>query len=170
MKVYIATSGEYSDYHISAVFTDREKANRYANLLNASSRWSGDMVCVEDYDTDDVTLGNANDPILVYGRVDIEDEEIHVISVEEFEGSKDKDKFINGNSFYVDITTHVGVPEIICEVIPRVNEEEDVFKARMQKIIVDTWYQYKAEHPTEVAKLIEKVESNNRYWETHRLF
>lgn len=32
MKVYVVTSGSYSDYHIDAVFTDHNKARRYANL------------------------------------------------------------------------------------------------------------------------------------------
>ena len=32
MKIYLVTEGEYSDYHIEAVFTDREKAFAYAIL------------------------------------------------------------------------------------------------------------------------------------------
>ena len=29
MKVYVVTSGEYSDYHIDAIFLDRQKALQY---------------------------------------------------------------------------------------------------------------------------------------------
>ena len=31
MNVYVVTAGEYSDYHIVAVFSTREKAERFAN-------------------------------------------------------------------------------------------------------------------------------------------
>jgi hypothetical protein len=35
MKVYVVTSGCYSDYGIEAVFSDREAASRYCKLRNA---------------------------------------------------------------------------------------------------------------------------------------
>ena len=44
MKVYIVTSGCYSDYHIEAVFTDKEKAKRYANFNSDRG--------IETYETD----------------------------------------------------------------------------------------------------------------------
>lgn len=34
MKIYIVTAGEYSDYHICKVFTDKEKAEKYVALQN----------------------------------------------------------------------------------------------------------------------------------------
>lgn len=47
MKVYIVTSGIYSDYRIERVFLDKNKASEYAE-------WSGsDHVTVEEYDTSD---------------------------------------------------------------------------------------------------------------------
>lgn len=46
MKIYIVTSGSYSDYGIDAVFTDKEKAEHYAE-------WKYDAR-VEIYDTDEV--------------------------------------------------------------------------------------------------------------------
>ena len=42
MKVYVVTSGEYSDYHIDAVFDSREAAEVYCAL--------GHGEYVEDYD------------------------------------------------------------------------------------------------------------------------
>lgn len=45
MKVYIVTAGRYSDYHIKAVFTDEEKARKYANF--SSDRY------IETYETDE---------------------------------------------------------------------------------------------------------------------
>ena len=44
MKVYVVTSGEYSNYHIDAIFTDEKIANQYANLDSDRN--------VEEYETD----------------------------------------------------------------------------------------------------------------------
>lgn len=49
-KVYVVTSGEYSDYHIIGVTMDEEKAHRIADLL--SNNYS-DEAYVEEYDTDE---------------------------------------------------------------------------------------------------------------------
>lgn len=43
MKIYVVTDGEYSEYHIEAVFTDKAKAERYAEVYAAK---------VEEYDSD----------------------------------------------------------------------------------------------------------------------
>lgn len=46
MKVYIVTSGEYSDYMIRKVFLDKDKAEKYKEWLPNSND-------VEEYDTSD---------------------------------------------------------------------------------------------------------------------
>ena len=46
MKIYIVTCGEYSDYHIDKVFTDRAKAEEYR-------KWCYEANDVEEYDTED---------------------------------------------------------------------------------------------------------------------
>lgn len=51
MKVYIVTSGEYSDYRIDKVFTDKEKAEDFAK--RASTNNYGEDYDVEEYDTED---------------------------------------------------------------------------------------------------------------------
>ena len=48
MKVYVITSGEYSSYHIDAVFTDEDTAYKYASLDADRS--------VEEYETDTATV------------------------------------------------------------------------------------------------------------------
>ena len=50
-KVYIVTSGEYSDYHIDAVFTEREKAEQYCAVNNKCGEYS-DFHNIEEYDVD----------------------------------------------------------------------------------------------------------------------
>lgn len=48
MKIYVVTSGSYSDYMINAVFLDKDKAQKYADVLYDA--------CVEEYDTKDENL------------------------------------------------------------------------------------------------------------------
>ena len=47
MKVYIATSGTYSDYHIDAVFLDKAQAENYCALHKLED------ADIEEYDTDE---------------------------------------------------------------------------------------------------------------------
>lgn len=51
-KIYIVTSGEYSDYNIEKVFTKKRDANVYVSL-HTSDRF--DDVRVEEYPLDDVS-------------------------------------------------------------------------------------------------------------------
>lgn len=57
MKVYVVTSGEYSDYRIEKVFSSRNKAHMYS-LLDPDRR-------VEEYDVDDMELNVVSDYLLV---------------------------------------------------------------------------------------------------------
>lgn len=57
MKIYVVTSGCYSDYHIEAVYTDEDKAKAYANLHSDRT--------VEKYEADTVSV--TADPL--YARV-----------------------------------------------------------------------------------------------------
>lgn len=47
-KVYVVTSGEYSDYHIVAVFTNEEQAEKYADSLGLRRGYA--EASVEEYD------------------------------------------------------------------------------------------------------------------------
>ena len=55
MKIYIVTSGEYSDYHINAVFSTKEEAEKYCALNNkAGDNWTD---CeIEEWDTQDYKI------------------------------------------------------------------------------------------------------------------
>ena len=50
MKIYVVTSGSYSDYGIEAVYTDRDMAQAYANLDDGRS--------IEEYDADSVVVSS----------------------------------------------------------------------------------------------------------------
>ena len=58
MKVYIVTDGDYSDYHIEAVFTNKEKAETYAALRCYD--------CVEEYDADAIEIDGELEPWIAH--------------------------------------------------------------------------------------------------------
>lgn len=52
-KVYIVTSGEYSDYRINAVFSTREKAQEFLDICNQNQRdLIGSSAEIEEWDLD----------------------------------------------------------------------------------------------------------------------
>lgn len=51
MKVYVLTAGNYSDYHIVAVFTERWKAERVMDILYGGQEWLYSPR-IEEYDSD----------------------------------------------------------------------------------------------------------------------
>ena len=53
MTIYIVTSGDFSDYSIDAVFTNRESADKYVDLVNRASAWKECGVEVWEADTVD---------------------------------------------------------------------------------------------------------------------
>jgi ketol-acid reductoisomerase len=53
MKIYIVTSGSYSDYHIDEVFTNLEQAQLYCATRNTAKYADYD---IEEYDTDTCKL------------------------------------------------------------------------------------------------------------------
>ena len=50
MKVYIITKGEYSEYHICAVSTNKEKAELLQKAFSGNDSWN--QVHIETYETD----------------------------------------------------------------------------------------------------------------------
>ena len=66
MKVYIVTSGIYSDYQIHAVFTDREKAHVYCALYHQKIRRYADNYEIEEYETNDVKIESQKKPGVLY--------------------------------------------------------------------------------------------------------
>ena len=56
MKVYIVTSGEYSDYSIRRVFTDKERAELYCAMHEEEYY---DPYIAEEWETDDVEIDTA---------------------------------------------------------------------------------------------------------------
>ena len=57
MKIYVITQGEYSEYHIVGVTADEDAARAFVRIHNEEvdddDGWRGELVEVEEYDTDD---------------------------------------------------------------------------------------------------------------------
>ena len=66
MKVYVITSGEYSDYCINAVALTREKAEQICAMLNGSNGYRSDTAMLEEYDTDEIQCESNDDVRLCY--------------------------------------------------------------------------------------------------------
>lgn len=66
MKVYVITSGEYSDYCILAVALSGEKAEQICAMLNGSNGYCSDTATIEEYDTDEIQCETNKDVGLCY--------------------------------------------------------------------------------------------------------
>lgn len=66
MKVYVITSGEYSDYCIQTVALSREKAEQICAMLNGSNGYRSDTAIIEEYDTDEIQCETNEDVGLCY--------------------------------------------------------------------------------------------------------
>lgn len=76
MKVYIVTSGIYSDYHICAVFDNKESAELYCAVHERDL----DEPSVEEYDTEEVKL-EANSPVYETWEIEV-DRNGNIVSTE----------------------------------------------------------------------------------------
>lgn len=50
IKIYVVTCGEYSDYRISGVFTNKELAQKFCDTFNSGEGGWGDDHGIEEYD------------------------------------------------------------------------------------------------------------------------
>lgn len=86
MKIYVVTDGEYSDYHIEAVFTDKAKAKWYADVHAAN---------VEEYDSDPV--GPSIPPgMRVYRLLMSSDGDVSQVQHVSYDDVLFDDKFVSG--------------------------------------------------------------------------
>ena len=59
MKVYVITSGEYSDYHIDAVSDRLDEAEKICGFLNSKRQY--DFCEIEEFDTDEIKVNSTED-------------------------------------------------------------------------------------------------------------
>ena len=117
MKVYIVTDGEYSDYHIEAVFTDEKKAKQYAAIHHCNS--------IEEYEADTPQIEGETDVFIVYQ-----------IAINSRIGFYVYDYYYSTKKFNK-VEVHWGKPTIYVSLT-----DQDESKAK--KIAQDMWAEYKA--------------------------
>ncbi|MGG0308325.1 hypothetical protein ABEY43_07075 [Priestia megaterium] len=121
MKVFIVTSGSYSDYGIDRVFLDEEKAQRYVDLKNTNNQ----NYRLEEYDTDDDKIIDEIPYVRVsYSKGSEWEEDSLKVEIRKGNTLDDTEKYLN----YQNISIYSsGEKEITIErVIKNMDEEEAV--------------------------------------------
>lgn len=122
MKVYVVTSGEYSDYRINAVFTDRRKAARFAAAENLLHKYC--LRRIEEFETYDNNIDIESN-----GRRQVN----YLYSYEEFytptfdPPETTYEDYHNGADFY------------------RIVSPQPLSRAKLEKIVADLRTKYLAE-------------------------
>ncbi len=124
MRIYIVTSGEYSDYSIDAVFTDKLQAELYAATHNCDR--------IEEYESDQCVFETNKKPRMHWRGIWEKRSKY---------GLCNKIKF-----WYLEGTYGLGdVDEIVDEehrITIRISTDTDVDKEKAKKIIFDKFYQW----------------------------
>ena len=133
MIVYVVTDGEYSDYHIEAVFTDKEQAELYCathNLLTDS---------IEEYDTEEHKFESST-PVYSQWRYRIEERKngnaTFYFSYVTFTTEK-KDRFEHVNSIFGESAPVVDA---------RIVLEKDATAEQAKKAAYDRYAKWKYEN------------------------
>lgn len=141
-KVFIVTAGCYSDYHIEAVFSTREKAESYINANGTDDDWE-----VNEWDVD-VESTECHDAIYDVS-VDITKGDISVDSRSE-----------RGDGFYEkhkDCFQYNGMHRV------RMWLSSDSLE-RVKKVASERWMQIKALQPVVFPYLYERVVDDRRHF------
>ena len=150
MKVYVVTSGEYSSYHIDAIFTNEEIANQYANLDSDRT--------VEIYETD-IESVEADPNNLVYS-VHYNFDKNKIVSLCLTSGYNKDDDMVN------DIT----LDEFYFYVSPSETLNKDIRMWGMNsdwllKIAQDRFYMYCDKHETSLGELLQQKKKRLKEFE-----
>lgn len=132
--VYVVTSGEYSNYHIDAVFSDYDKAELYCAFLTDKDDYNNENPHIEEYN---------QDIIQVEGKI------YRGVSFREVQGIKSKyvdcvNTFVSMAPIEQKVKTHIrgdGI-KVLLVTIP-ISDRVDCDEA--EKIAYDWLAKYKAE-------------------------
>ena len=140
MKVYVVTAGEYSDYHIDAIFTNEDIANQYANLDSERN--------VEEYETDIESVNPDPNKLVYFVTYDFEKDKIDTLCLTSGHS--------RGEDFVYDYQTvfgfYVSPSETLDNSIRMFGHNSDWLK----KIAQDRFYMYCDTHETSRSELIQK--------------
>lgn len=125
MKVYVVTSGTYSDYMIRKIFLDKDKAEEY-------KKWLPDSNDVEEYDTSDDDIINKSYEV----RIDLKwypnkEEKLIARSWKDCESNYNYNFYSNSN--YSDTWEEL----IVVRTVNADNYDEQHWKDKLTKHIYD---------------------------------
>ena len=134
MKVYVVTSGCYSDYTIEKIFTDKQKAEEYAE-------WVWDANEVEEYDTEDDWTFNKYYKVVVsytwYPYPSSNDEREPEFRIEK---CLESNKYTSGVSYfdgtYMKLLSPYSTITIV-RFVPAQNWNEEFYRNKYTKAIYD---------------------------------
>lgn len=132
MKVYVITSGEYSDYGIQAIALTREKAEQICAMLNSSKRYYSDVAIIEEYDTDEIQCETNEDVGLCY---------VAAFDYKTLENVYWRDPFY---SFARDEIKR-GIANHRCNILISATLPKDMHQEKVRKIMKDRVAKWKAE-------------------------
>ena len=144
MKVYVVTAGEYSDYHIEKIFSDRESARLYA-MMDADRQ-------VEDYDVDDVGVNNTMRYVLI--KYNFRYNEIRELTLH----SNPEVPHIEDDWYpYFCFTLSLSNAKLYASII-RYGKTSRMIK----KITTDKFAEYLYEHGTSRKELLDKIDEQRK--------
>lgn len=123
MKVYVVTSGEYSDYMIRKIFLDKDKAEEY-------KKWLPDSNDIEEYDTSDDDVMNKQYEI----RVELKwypnkEENLTARSWKDCEANHNYDYYFNYSDTWEEL--------VVTRTVSGENFDEEFWKDKLTKYIYD---------------------------------
>ena len=132
MKIYVVTSGCYSDVRIDAMFSTREKAQKYIDAAKFDD-WD-EINGITEYDID---VAPTEPPKSMNVSGYFEEDELDVIS---FDDGKEEPwsfsmEMVDGVAFEVIFTGSIAV---------RPGETAEQFHERAEKVVIDKYFEWKA--------------------------
>ena len=135
MKIYIVTCGEYSDYYIDKVFTDKEKAEEYR-------KWRPESNEVEEYDTeDDCVIDKYYKIVVDYRTYDYNRFENPNVRIERC-NSKRKG-YVHVSDYHKRCYTNQHTQIVLVRYISEANWNEEFYTQRYTKAVYDLMAQAK---------------------------
>jgi len=123
MKVYVVTTGIYSDYEIAKIFLDKNKAEEFAN-------WIEDSNGVDEWETgdDDFEFGELKDKVIVSAYYYPNIHDIKINKTEYYYGDMVNRYFytVCSNKEYTHLYTY--------KIVPNDYDEE-----KIKRILYDKW-------------------------------
>ena len=132
MKIYVVTSGCYSDFHIDAMFSTREKAQKYIDATKFDD-WD-EINGITEYDIDSAP---TEPPKSMNVSGYFEEDELDVIN---FDDGKEEPwsfsmEMVDGVAFNVTFIGSIAV---------RPGETAEEFHERAEKVVIDKYFEWKA--------------------------